>query len=134
MRFPNRVLAIFATAGLAVLIGSTVVEAHPKRRAHRHAHRTAVIVVGQPKPAARVVVINGARYGTLDLNVKPRATEVWVDGEFRGTCEAFDGHPDKLVLAPGMHRLKLVTPDGIEVSRDVRVRAGLEFNVGLDLR
>ncbi|MCH7780494.1 MAG: hypothetical protein IH848_06580, partial [Acidobacteria bacterium] len=56
------------------------------------------------------------------------------DGTFRGTCDAFDGFPNKLALAPGMHTIKFVTPDGIEASRDVRVRAGVEVNVGLDLR
>ena len=72
--------------------------------------------------------------GVLDMNVKPRSTEVWVDGTFRGTCDAFDGHPKKLHLRPGTHRIKLVTPDGLEVAREIRVRAGIEFNVGIDLR
>ncbi len=95
---------------------------------------TAVVVVGKPKPVSRVVVVNGARLGVLDLNVKPKATEVWVNGRLRGTCAEFDGHPDKLTLRPGMHSIRFVTPDGIEAARDIRVRAGREINVGLDLR
>jgi hypothetical protein len=29
--------------------------------------------------------------------------------------------------------VKLVTPDGLVVERDVRIKAGVEINVGLDL-
>ena len=89
--------------------------------------------MGKPR-TVQVVVINGVAHGTLDMNVKPRSTEVWVDGTFRGTCDAFDGHPNKLHLRPGTHRIKLVTPDGLEVAREIRVRAGVEVNVGIDLR
>ena len=70
----------------------------------------------------------------LDINVKPKATELWVDGRYRGTCGEFDGHPGKLHLAAGLHDIRLVLPDGTAVERQVRVRAGVELNVGLDLR
>jgi hypothetical protein len=106
--------------------------AHPRPRPH--SHRKAVIVVGKPKPVRHVVVIHGKPHGTLDMNVKPKSTAVFVDGRLRGTCGEFDGSPGKLHLLPGMHRVKLVTPDGIEIKKNVRVRAGVEINVGLDLR
>ena len=80
------------------------------------------------------MTVNGHPFGILDMNVKPRATEVWVNGVRRGTCDDFDGHPEKLRLPAGNHRLKLVTPEGDEIARDIRVRAGVELNVGLDLR
>ena len=110
------------------------VAAHPRAHHHRHRTSTAVIVVGKPRPVRHAVVVNGTAHGVLDLNVKPKATEVWIDGRMRGTVDAFDGYPSKLPLRAGMHEIKLVTPDGIEVSRDVRVRAGVEMNIGLDLR
>jgi hypothetical protein len=132
---PNRLGALLAALALLLL---TATAAHAHRRPHRHHHHRhhtkAVIVVGQPKPLRTAVVINGVPHGVLDMNVKPRATEVWIDGKLRGTCDAFDGHPNKLHLRPGTHRIKLVTPDGVEVARDVRVKAGVEINVGLDLR
>lgn len=134
MRFRNRSLARFCAIITVALLAGGIAAAHPRARAHHHARRTPVIVIGKPRPAHRVVVVNGARYGVLDLNVKPRATEVWVDGTLRGTCDEFDGYPDKLTLAPGMHAIRLVTPDGDDVSRSLRVRAGIEINVGLDLR
>jgi len=134
MRFRNRTLAFLISGTIAALSGANVVDAHGRNRVHRHGRTTAVIVVGKPRVAARVHAVNGARHGVLDLNVKPRATGVWIDGEFRGPCSAFDGFPNKLTLAPGVHSIKFVTPDGIEATRDVRVRAGIEINVGLDLR
>ena len=103
-------------------------------RVKGHPRRTAVIVLGKPRPAPDVVIVDGARHGILDLNVKPKATEVWVDGSLRGTCGAFDGFPRKLTLPPGLYRIRLVTPTGYDVMRDLRVRPGIEMNVGLDLR
>ena len=134
MRLQNRFLIFLAAGAIAGLLSASLVNAHPRARFHRHGRTTAVIVVGKPRPASRAVVVNGARHGVLDLNVKPKATSVWIDGRFRGTCDAFDGFPNKLALAPGIHTIRFVTPDGIEAARDVRVRAGIEINVGLDLR
>ena len=134
MRLRNRPRDLLATGVLAVLLGVSVADAHRATRTQRPAKATAVVVVGKPKPVSRVVVVNGARQGVLDLNVRPKETEVWVDGRLRGTCGEFDGHPDKLNLRPGMHSIRLVTPEGIVAARDIRVRAGIEINVGLDLR
>lgn len=134
MRLQDRPLSLLAAGLIVGLLSASVVDAHPRARFHRHERTTAVVVVGKPKPVRHVLVVNGARFGVLDLNVRPKATRVWIDGTLRGTCGAFDGFPNKLTLAPGMHTIKLVTPEGIEAARDVRVRAGVEFNVGLDLR
>ena len=134
MRVRNRSLTLFVAAAIVGLPGAGLVDAHSRARAHRHERTTAVIVVGKPKPAPHVLAVNGARHGVLDLNVRPKATEVWIDGRLRGTCAAFDGFPNKLTLVPGIHTIRFVTPEGIEAARDVRVRAGVEFNIGLDLR
>jgi hypothetical protein len=123
-----------AAGAIAGLLSVSFADAHSRARFHRHGRTTAVVVIGKPKPTPRVVTVNGAMHGVLDLNVKPKATRVWIDGHLRGTCGAFDGFPNKLTLAPGIHTIKLVTPGGIEATRDVRVRAGVEVNVALDLR
>ena len=101
---------------------------------HRRHHAKAVIVVGPARAARHTVAVHGQPAGVLDLNLKPKATEVWVDGRFRGTADNFDGIPQKLLLAQGPHRLRLVTPDGVEVARDIRVQAGTEIKIGLVLR
>jgi len=93
----------------------------------------AVIVVGRPRILNRTVILDGRPHGVLDINVKPKATEVWVNDVFRGTAEAFDGRPEKLWLLPGRQTIRLVTPDGIEVTREVRVKAGVEMELSLTL-
>ncbi len=108
-------------------------------RAHRHHrqrqhHAQAVIVVGPARAVRHSVVVYGRPAGVLDFNLKPKATEVWIDGRLRGTADEFDGIPQKLLLAQGPHRLRLVTPGGVEIARVIRVQAGTEINIGLDLR
>lgn len=128
------VSVLLVTAALAV----SSVPGHPRSYRHRHHHRSggarAVIVVGKPRPAQAPVIVRGRPAGVLDVNVKPKATELWVDGSLRGTVGEFDGRPQKLHLVAGEHRVKLVTPDGVSVARNIRVRAGVEIDVGLDLR
>ena len=132
MRHRGFILAILTLA----LMAAPSTSAH--RRTYRHAHhlqRTkAVIVVGKPRPMSASAIAVGPSTGLLDMNVKPKRTEVWVDGALQGTVERFDGRPGKLRLIAGNHRLKLVTPAGMVVARDIRVRPGVEINVGLDLR
>jgi len=134
MRLQNRSLTVLLGGAIAGLLSVSLVEAHPRARFDHHGRTTAVIVIGKPRPAAHVRVVDGAQHGVLDLNVKPKATQVWIDGTLQGTCEAFDGFPNKLALAPGMYTIRFVTPDGIEAARDLRVHAGVEVDVGLELR
>ncbi len=119
----TRRFVLLAAAVLAFLV-LPVAQAHAAR---------AVIVVGKPR-AVRVVKVHGPARGVIDLNVKPKATRVWVDGAYRGTVNQYDGYPGKLRLLPGWHTIKLVTPDGDVARQRVRVRAGYEIDVKLDLR
>ena len=139
MRFHGKikvgvVLSVFLTVAGSI---APLVQAAPRAQRHhrvRHHHAKAVIVVGPPRAVRHTVAVHGRPAGVLDLNLKPKATEVWVDGRLRGIADDFDGIPQKLLLAQGPHRLKLITPDGVELARDIRVQAGTEINVGLDLR
>ena len=127
-------VAVALTACLTAA-GSIAPSVQAGPRAHRRHHRAkAVIVVGPARAVRHTVVVHGRSAGVLDLNVKPKATEVWVDGRLRGIADDFDGIPQKLLLAHGPHRLKLVTPNGVEITRVIRVQAGTEINIGLDLR
>ncbi len=135
----GKIKVAVALAACLTVAGSIAPPVQAGPRAHRHhRHRQhqakAVIVVGPARAARHTVTVLGRPAGVLDLNLKPKATEVWVDGRFRGIADDFDGIPQKLLLAQGQHRLKLVTPDGVEIARDIRVQAGTEINIGLDLR
>lgn len=126
MRRSRIQLVLVVLVGAWVLVAS-LTEARPRQRGPS-------IVVGKPRPARHEVVVKGTLQGTLDMNVKPKSTEVWIDGQRRGLVDQFDGRPTKLHLTPGMHTVKLITPDGLAVEREVRVTAGNEIDIGLDLR
>jgi hypothetical protein len=122
--------------GLVLLLAASLLAppsgAHPRPNVHKHARALeTLIVLGAGSPARRA---RAERHGVLDLNVKPKATVVWVDGRRHGPCSRFDGSPGKLRLPAGFHDLRLVLPDGHAVERQVRVRPGVEHNVTLDLR
>jgi hypothetical protein len=136
-RCRSALAALLAAAGLVfVLLPATIspAYAHRTRFWHRHPHRARLaVVVGAPVVLARPVVIAGEAHGAIDFDVEPSTTEVHVDGALRGQVDDFDGHPDKLYLRPGMHRIALVTPDGEKLSRRIRILAGHEINLKLDL-
>ena len=128
-----------------VLIAITVLAfaapalAHPRpwRHSHRrtvHVHHRPVIVFGPARPVRHVVHVHGRPGAVVDFNVKPKKTAIYVDGTYRGTVDNFDGYPQKMVLAPGVHRIRLVTPDGTDLTQKVRLQAGTEIDVDLDLR
>lgn len=125
-------LAIGALVGPVPLLVSPADARVVVRPRHRHRARVA-IVVGRPVAMLRPVVIAGVAYGAIDFDVTPETTEVYVDGKLRGQVDDFDGFPDKLYLRAGTHAIALKTPDGGKVSRKVRIVAGHEMNLKLDL-
>jgi hypothetical protein len=125
-------LAIAALVSLAPLFVSEATARVVVRPRHRHRARVA-IVVGRPVVMARPVVIAGVLHGAIDFDVTPETTEVYVDGTMRGQVDDFDGVPEKLYLRAGTHRIALKTPGGETVSRKVRIVAGHEMNLKLDL-
>lgn len=120
----------------ALILGLAVPAlAHPRR--YRHVHRRGRVhfhvVVGAPRVVAVPIVLDGRPAGAIDFHVEPSDTSVLVDGTYRGTVDQYDGHPEKLVLAAGVHRVTLKTPDGEEWSEKVRIRAGHEIELKVEL-
>lgn len=127
-----QMLAIAAIVSFAPLLVAPATARVVVRPRHRHRARVA-IVVGRPVVMARPVVIAGVPHGAIDFDVTPETTEVYVDGTMRGQVDDFDGYPEKLYLRAGTHVIALKTPDGPRVSRKVRIVAGHEMNLKLDL-
>jgi PEGA domain-containing protein len=125
-------LAIAALVSLAPPLVSEATARVVVRPRHRHRARVA-IVVGRPVVMVRPVVIAGVPHGAIDFDVTPETTEVYVDGTMRGQVDDFDGVPEKLYLRAGTHLIALKTPGGETVSRKVRIVAGHEMNLKLDL-
>ena len=72
-------------------------------------------------------------FGALDLNVRPKKTEVWIDGQYVGTAGRFDGYPGYLWLEDGPHELILFRQGKQSVVREVNVLAGNVLDIAVDM-
>ena len=72
-----------------------------------------------------------ARQGGLDLNVKPKKTQVYVDGNYVGTTGNFDGWPEHLWLPEGSGSYELIfyNPGYATVVRQVEIRPGVVIQI-----
>jgi PEGA domain len=75
-----------------------------------------------------------AGYGAIDLNVKPGAAEVWVDGKFVAEAKDLDGYPSYLWLSEGAHKLIVYKGGYARFEEEVEVQRGLrkELKVRLE--
>ena len=72
--------------------------------------------------------------GALDLNIKPKRAEVWIDREYLGTVDSYDGFPRYLWLRSGEHHL-VVYLDGYETfARQVTLNVGEVMPIRFELR
>ncbi len=65
-----------------------------------------------------------AGLGGIDLNVKPKKAEVYVDGEYKGLARNFDGYPGYLWLSEGVHQVVLFHNGRKTEAREFTVRKG----------
>lgn len=72
-------------------------------------------------------------FGALDINVRPKKTEVWVDGQYVGTANRFDGYPGHLWLGDGRHELIFYKQGFVTVRREVNVLEGVVLDIGLTM-
>lgn len=66
---------------------------------------------------------------SLQLQVTPRQTEVFVDGYFAGTVDAFDGRFQRLHVRPGEHELTLYLDGHRRVTQTIQVRPRASFRI-----
>lgn len=67
--------------------------------------------------------------GSLQLQVTPRQTEVYVDGHFAGIVDNFDGTFQRLHVEPGEHELQLFLPGHKSVTQRIYVQPRNTFRV-----
>ncbi len=77
---------------------------------------------GRYYPVSEAVVARSV--GAVDLKVKPKKAQVWVDGQLAGKAGRFDGFPGYLWLDDGEHQLVLVHEGFETIARTVEVRGG----------
>ncbi len=79
-------------------------------------------------------VDRGVRFAVIDTDISPEEAEVWLDGQYIGTADDFDGQPDFLYVKPGSYRVEFRAA-GYEVyAVDLDVSSGQRVNLGTRMR
>ena len=73
--------------------------------------------------------LGAAGLGALDLNVKPKKAEVYVDGRYVGLAKDFDGSPGYLWLKEGTHEVIFYKEGYGTVVREFTVHPGAVIEV-----
>jgi hypothetical protein len=63
-------------------------------------------------------------YGALDLDVVPESAQVFVDGQYAGTCDDFDGYPQYLWLPAGTHDVAIYSEGHVTIGRQYSIYGG----------
>ena len=67
--------------------------------------------------------------GALDLNVKPKNTQVYLNGHYIGVADNFDGFPRHLVLKKGTYELVFYNEGYRTVVREITVFPGAIIDI-----
>ncbi len=98
--------------------------------------------LGYWAPEVRVYGGGGGSYerydqvgqGGLDLNLRPKTTEIYVDGVYVGVADQFDGFPSYLWLDEGVYEVAFYKPGYETVFRQYSIYPGVTINVGDHMR
>ena len=71
--------------------------------------------------------------GALDLNVKPKKTQVYLNGNYIGLTDRFDGFPDYLWLKEGTYELTFYSEGHMTVVQEFAIHPGAVIDVKLRL-
>jgi len=68
-------------------------------------------------------------WAIVDTDVSPESARVYIDGQYVGTADDFDGYPDYLYLRRGHYRLEFRLPGYQTRTLDVDARPGTKLEV-----
>jgi hypothetical protein len=74
-----------------------------------------------------------AEVAFLDTDVSPEKASVFLDGEYVGVADNFDGYPRFLAVEPGQHTIRFEAPGRQTVTRRLRVPRGAVVNFDFSL-
>jgi hypothetical protein len=86
---------------------------------------------GPASPVVRHVEVRQVNSGTVDFNVEPQESQLFVDGAYFGIADDFNGWPQSAQLPAGWHNVRIVSPSGRTETRRIYVAAGRELNFNL---
>lgn len=82
-------------------------------------------VYGYGAPRSEVLITPGTTaYGGVALEITPYDADVFVDGQYAGKVQDFDGTTQPLTLAAGTHRIEIQAPGYQPLTVDVGIQAG----------
>jgi len=82
-------------------------------------------VYGYGAPRSEVLITPGTTaYGGVALEITPYDADVFVDGQYAGKVQDFDGTTQPLTLAAGTHRIEIQAPGYQPMTVDVGIQAG----------
>jgi len=94
-----------------------------------------IVIYGNRAPRERVIVSPGSPYyGGIALEMTPYDADVFVDGEYAGRVEDFDGATQPLTLAAGMHEIEVQAPGYEPMRMNVEIQPGQVIPYRGDLR
>jgi hypothetical protein len=76
----------------------------------------------------------GEGLGALDLDVRPGKAEVWINGQFIGLCDRYDGFPSYLWLPEGTYDVVLYKEGFETLARQYTIYPGLIIDVEDSMR
>ena len=88
---------------------------------------------GPYRPYDRYYGRHEGALGGFDLNIKPKKTEVWVNGQYVGLVRNFDGGPDYLWLPKGTHQLIFYSPGFRTVERKLTSYPGVVIDLKMKM-
>jgi hypothetical protein len=102
--------------------------------AYTYSYPYPIEVYGYGAPRSVVITPGTTAYGGVALEITPYDADVWVDGEYAGKVQDFDGTTQPLTLTPGTHRIEVEAPGYEPMTVDVGIQAGQVIPYRGDLR
>ena len=87
-----------------------------------------------PAPTSYVTSQPGVAYGGVRIEGAPRDAQIFVDGNYIGLAEDFDGADKHLNLPAGSHQIEIRVAGAQPIAFDVNVQAGRTTAVHADVR
>ena len=102
---------------------------------YNYGYEYPIEVYGYGAPRERVSITPGSSYyGGVALEITPNDADVYVDGEYAGRVEDFDGTTQPLTLTSGTHRIEVQAQGYEPMIVDVGIQAGQVVPYRGDLR
>ena len=114
-------------------IGFGIFSGYPVPYSYSYGYPIEVYGYGAPREPV-MITPGGSYYGGVALEITPADADVYVDGEYAGRVQDFDGTTQPLTLTAGTHKIEVQAAGYEPLVVDVGVQAGQVIPYRGDLR